>query len=172
MTKNELIRIFLPLFKSSLTSYGYNIEILQAYQPTQTGIKDALYFFDITTERLGYPIRSSKWDAVQSKTISTDTQLLATTFQASALVQSRTAYTSLDVLTNLSMYIQSSEFIEELGKNDIGVFTIKEIRENWFKDDRDQYQSSPSFDFTLTYNRAMIRQDKTISTIEYKLNGV
>jgi len=46
------------------------------------------------------------------------------------------------------------------------------MRANWFKDDRDQHQEAPSFDFTITYNRAIIRPEQTISTIEYKINGV
>jgi len=174
LTNNDLIRAFLPLIKTALTSYGYDVDILQAYQPVETGVKtkDSVYFFEVSTERIGQPNRISKWDTVQGKTINTDYQIIGITYQISVLVRSPKTYTASDILSDLSIYMQSSEFIAELESQGIGILAIKQMRANWFKDDRDQHQEAPSFDFTITYNRAIIRPEQTISTIEYKINGV
>jgi len=174
LTNNDIIRAFLPLINTALTSYGYDVDILQAYQPVEMGVKtkDSVYFFEVSTERIGQPNRISKWDTVQGKTINTDYQIMGITYQVSVLVRSPKVYTASDILSDLSIYMQSSEFITALESQGIGILAIKAMRTNWFKDDRDQHQEAPSFDFTLTYNRSIIRPERTINATEYKINGV
>jgi len=157
-----------------MTSYGYDVEILQSYQPTQTGARtnDAIYFSEVDTERIGHPQRLSAWDLLQGKMVSTDFQQTAITYQASTLVRSPKDYTPSDILNDLALYMNSAEFIDALESNGIRIFKIGNIRANWYKDDRDQHQNNPNFDFTLIYNRTIIRDDKAVSDIDYIIKGV
>lgn len=161
------------MINTATTSYGYNLDILQSYQPTQTGAKskDSLYFFELPANRIGSPKRISSTD-INGKTINQDYQLTAQTYQISSLVRAPKTYTASDILNDLAIYMQSDEFITALSAAGIGIMRITDIRANYFKDDKDQHQNSPSFDFTLTYNRTIIRNENPLTGINFTLERV
>lgn len=176
MTDNDLIRLFLPLIKNAMTAYGYTITMRQSYQPTQQGadIEPSLYFYKISDKRIGHPIRKSEWDTLNAKFIDTDFQRTETTFQVTALVRQtpESSKTASDYLNVCTLYMQGREFINALQASGAALLKISDIRNPYFKDDRDQFQASPSFDFTLIYNRSLIRDGQAIESIEFNVDRV
>lgn len=179
MTDNELIKIFLPLIKNGMTAYGHPVTIMQSFQPTQQGAENgaSLYFFKVDDKRIGHPSRKSIWDTLLGKTIDTDTQRMEATFQVNALVKqipqtNQTQPTASDYLNVCSMLVQGGEFVEALRNAGIAILRVSEIRNPYFKNDKDQYEAMPSFDFTIAYNRTLIRDGKTIETIGLNVNRV
>lgn len=176
MTDNAIIRIFFPLIKAGLTANGVTAVMRQSYQPTEEGAESAtaLYFFKVGDKRLGHPKRSSAWNTLLSKEVDTDTQLHEATWQISAWVrQTPTSdQTASDVLAITAMYMQGAQFVEALKAAGIGILRITDLRNPYFKDERDQFQASPSFDFTISYNRTMIRDGRALSLIETNFKRV
>jgi hypothetical protein len=68
--------------------------------------------------------------------------------------------------------MQGREFINILQVAGVALLKISDIRNPYFKDDRDQFQASPSFDFTLIYNRSLIRDGQAIESIEFNIDRV
>ena len=169
----------MPLIKSSCASYGLNVILKQSYQPTMQGAEtDAtLYFFNIGDKILGSPYRASVWNTTTLEYEDRDFQRIETTWQLNAHVRQKpqattTQPTAKDVINIARMVMQTREFIETLQSSGLGILRVTDIRNPYFKDDRDQFQASPSFDFTLVHNQSMIRQGKTISSYEYNIKGV
>lgn len=162
-----------------MTAYGCPVTIRQSYQPTQQGAETgaSLYFYKIGDKRIGHPNRQSEWDVLNSKFVDTDFQRVETTFQITALVRqiptaTTTQKTASDYLNIASMYMQGREFINALQSAGVAILKIGDIRNPYFKDDRDQFEASPSFDFTLMYNRTMIRDGKAVELIEFNTERV
>jgi hypothetical protein len=70
------------------------------------------------------------------------------------------------------MIMQGSQFIEALKAQGFGIMRITDLRNPYFKDERDQFQASPSFDFTLSYNRTLVRDGRVISDIRIDTDRV
>lgn len=169
MTDRDLIKVFFPLLKAGLTANGITANVRQSYQPTEQGAESvpSLYFFKVGDKRIGSPSRKSVWDTLLGKEIDTDTQLHEATFQISAWVRqtTTTTETASDILSSVAMIMQGSQFIEALKANGIGILRITDLRNPYFKDDRDQFQASPSFDFAISYNRTLVRDGRALSQI-------
>ena len=162
-----------------MTTYGYPITIRQSYQPNQQGAETgaALYFSKIGDKRIGNPKRSSIWDDVAGKFDYTDMQRVETTFQITALVKQtattvQTQKTASDYLNMASVIMNGMEFIRALQNAGVGILRVTNIRNPYFKNDKDQFEASPSFDFTVIYNRELARFAEPIQTIEFNYNMV
>lgn len=176
MTDNQIIRLFLPLLKAGMTAYGYPVIIKQSYQPTEQGSdsEPQLFFTKVGDKRLGHPQRKSVWDTLLGKQIDTDTQLMEATYQLTALVRQTptSEKTASDYAHTAAMLMSGSEFLLALKAGGVGLLRITEVRNPYMKDDRDQFQASPSFDFTLSFNRDIIRDGKAIALIEINTERV
>lgn len=170
MTDNDVIKAFLPLLKSGLTANGITADVLQSYQPTMQGARtgDAIYFFKIDDHRLGSPGHTSVYNSGTDLMDETDTQLHEATFQFSAWIRQTTTstITAQDVLSVVALIMQTRSFIESMKAAGVGVLRVTDLRNPYFKDDRDQYQASPSFDFIVQYNRSIAWTDAALVSIE------
>lgn len=179
MTDNDLIKLFFPLIKTAMTTYGYPVTMRQSYQPTQQGAETgaSLYFYKVGDKRIGHPKRQSEWDIASAKFVDTDVQRMETTFQVTALVRqipatTTTQPTASDYINIAAMYMQSREFINMIQADGVAITKIGDIRNPYFKDDKNQFEASPSFDFTLIHNRSLIRDGRGIESVEFNIRGI
>lgn len=180
MLDNQLIQVFYPIITVGLTNAGYSgVTLKQANQPTQQGINltsPAVYFYKIGDRRYGHVYRNDKWDPVSSTMIHTETQQYETTFQISSLVlqdpTNTSAYTASDLVNSVAQIMQSSNTIQTLWDNNIGILRITDIRNPYFVDDRDQFEASPSFDFVLTHEQTSTIVDPVIDFTVLNINRV
>jgi len=176
LTDRDIIKVFLPLLNAGLTANGISATVKQSFQPTEEGAESdaSLYFFKVGDKRIGSPLRKSEWDTLLGKEIDTDVQLHEATWQLSAWVRQTpsSTVTASDVLATAGMIMQGAQFIEAVKEYGIGILRITDIRNPYFKDDRDQFQASPSFDFVISYNRSMGRDGKAVSLIEFNTTRV
>lgn len=162
MTDNELIRLFLPIIQNGLISAGYvDVVVKQFNQPTQQGINTTptVYFQKIGDHLYGSPRRSDIWNKILEQIDHVESQIYETTFQIQALVLQNPAnpsYTASDLVSFVSHLLQSDRTLEILNAATVGIYRITDIRNPYFVDDRDQFEASPSFDFTLTHRRTYI----------------
>lgn len=174
LTDNEVIAIFLAQLNAGMTALGHTVLITQANQPTLQGAvkADSMYFYKIGDKRIGHPHRINRWDTLAGEMVDNDVQLMESTYQVSALVRQPAPLTASDMLNDVAMIMQSDSFIKVLKANGIGILRIGEIRNPYFKDDRDQFQAMPSFDFIVSYNRSINRTGKVISAYDLDIKRV
>lgn len=87
----------------------------------------------------------------------TEIQQYATSFQASALANqdpSDTESLTASDIANFAAYVmQSAATISGLEAVGVGVLRVPAVRNPYFTDDRERYEASPNFDFTLTHKQ-------------------
>jgi hypothetical protein len=179
MLDNDLIRLFLPIIKNGLIADGYlNVTVKQANQPTQQGINigPTVYFFKVGDHRYGFLYRESKWDEDAEEMIHTEMQQYETTFQISSLVLQKPTnpylYTASDLVNEVAAILQSDRTREILMDAGVGIYRITDITNPYFVDDRDQFEASPSFTFTLTHKQTRVTTDPVIESYEYDIKRV
>lgn len=171
---NEIIQIFLPIIKDGLVADGFlNVITKQSNQPTQQGIPTTptVYFFKVANKRFGYLGRYDKW--VTDHMEHHEVQYMEITFHVSSLVLqypiTPNQYTASDLVNEVASIMQSDNTRTILNNNGIGILRIQEVSNPYFVDDRDQFEASPSFDFTLVYKDDRVSSSPIISEVTYNL---
>lgn len=170
---NEIIQIFLPIIQTGLINDGFTgVTVKQANQPTQQGIPatPTVYFFKVSNKRFGFLGRFDEW--MNPTMVHHEKQYMEITFQVMALVLqypiTPNQYTASDLVNEVASIMQSDNTVTILNNNEIGILRVQEVSNPYFVDDRDQFEASPTFDFTLVY------QDDRSSTVpiidEYDYN--
>ncbi len=77
-----------------------------------------------------------------------------------------TELTAQDILYIISSSLQSAETIGTLGPLDMGILRITDLRNPYFENDASDFQSSPSFDFTVTHKHTTITSVPRIEFVE------
>ncbi|WP_197328675.1 phage gateway protein [Ralstonia syzygii] len=179
MTDNELIRLLIPLIRDGLRPLGIgDIEIKKQYQPTQQGTPggNVLFLHKIGDARYGYPARKSVWDRQAGEFVHTESVWMQTSFQVNALAlqdPERTDLPTASDLLNLAVYVlQSDAARQTLQSHAVGIYRVQEIRQIYFVDDRDRFEASPSFDFTLTHRRTITSRAPSVDTFEQNIYRV
>ena len=169
MTDNELIRLFLPIINAGLVADGFvQVKVQQSNQPTMQGINTnpTVYFYKIGDRRFGWRKGEDVWDTINSIMVHTELQYYETTFQISALVlqspKNPSQYTASDLVNEVAAILQSDNTIQTLEAQSVGILRVTDVRNPYFMDDRDNFEASPSFDFTLTHQQIRISGDPVI----------
>ena len=157
-TDNSLIQLFLPIIKAGLTADGFTTTVVkQSNQPTQQGIPTAptVYFFKAYNYRYGFLGRKDIWNTMTSQFDHVEGQYFESTFQVSALVlqdpTDLTIPTASDLVNEVASIMQSDSTRAILKTSGVGILRVTDITNPYFVDDHDNFEASPSFDFTLTY---------------------
>lgn len=148
---------------------GIALPVIAGNQPTTQGREDAgIYFFPISDAAIGWQGRSYATNTLPLMPM-TDTQTVETAFQVEALVPDEpndlNQVTALDALHVARMVIGSLPFVEAVRADGVGVQRATNVRIPYFTNDRDQFEMSPSFDFTVSHKRAIIQYVNSIDAI-------
>ena len=176
---NTLIQLFLPIINAGLISDGYSgVIVQQSNQPTMQGINTSpsIYFFKMHSKRYGYLGRYDAWDSDTSEMVHTESQYYESTWQFAALVlQSPLTpdqYTASDLVDEVASIIQSDNTRQILNASGIGMLRISDIVNPYFQDDRDNFEASPSFDVTFTYQNFRVSQNPKIDDFTVDVVGI
>jgi hypothetical protein len=171
-TDNDLIRLVISIINAGLTARGYSgVIVAQSNQPTQQGVNSGstVFLFKLFDHRYGFPARSDVWDVDSQTMIHTEIQIYETTFQISSLVRQNPAtpsqYTASDLVNEVASIMQSDQTVNLLNVANVGIFRVTEVRNPYFKDDRDQFEASPSFDFVLTHRQTRVSTNPVVESI-------
>lgn len=154
------------------------ITLDQSYQPVRQGVenKASAYVTKLYDVRFGSPENSYIWDAEKNIETKTMTQVMLSTFQITALniphPANSTQYTASDIANLISATLQSDIAVEMFTKEGVGILNITEIRNPYFLDDKDRWEASPSFDFTLTHKQILSGTAPTITDVNFKTLSV
>lgn len=186
MLENELFKEIFAVLNAGLIARGFpDIIAAQNYQPTNQGIpsKSALYVFKIGPDkRIGHVERKDEWVFADPPTIPTafmrhtETQWYETDFQISATAiqnpKSTTPLTATDIANMAAGIMQSDVTLNALREKGIGILRIRDISNPFFMDDKNRFESNPSFDFTLTHEQVIISSVPIVETTEFQIKRV
>lgn len=161
MTETELY----TLLKATLDAYFAPlmglVVIKQGNQPLIVGrpVSGALVLLsNQPMRRYGSLARLDVWDGGAGVMRHFETQQMECTFQCGGLLQTvpttpatTPGFTAGDLVLAASQALQSDVGLQALQDAGVAVYRITDVRQPAFKDDRDEFEYSPSFDFTLTF---------------------
>jgi hypothetical protein len=100
--------------------------------------------------------------------VHTELQYFETIFQMSALVLQEPKYPALptasDLVNEVASIMQSDNTRVILNASGVGILRVSEVLNPYFVDDRDNFEASPSFDFTLVYENTRLSTTPIINT--------
>jgi len=173
MNDNQVIKVLYSILRAGLTEYGFPLVALkQSNQPTQQGVNrlPTVYFFKVSDRRYGFLKSEDKWNADTQVMVHTESQTYESIFQLSALAiqdpKDTDSITASDLVSYAASILQSDLTVQALLAEGIGILRITDIRNPYFKDDRDQFEASPSFDFTLVYDRTRVTQSPVLESFD------
>lgn len=179
MRDNEIIAVIRSTILTGFSDRNlFNVEVQQADQPILEGANSppTIYLTKISGHRYGFLKRSSRWDAELDKEIHEETQYWEDRYQFNALVSqpaySIIGYTASDVLNIVSDVLQSDKGRAQLWESEIGIQRITDVRNPYFKNDKDQSQASPSFDAIFSYKNTRIIDQNTVTKYQSGIHGV
>jgi hypothetical protein len=171
---NQIIQIFLPIIQNGLVAAGYeNVIVKQSNQPTQQGVPTTatVFFFKVSNKRYGFLGRYDQW--IIDQMVHHESQYMEITFQVSSLVLqypiTPNQYTASDLVNEVAAIMQSDNTREILNNNGIGILRVMEIQNPYFIDDRDQFEASPFFQFTLVYRDDRVSTNPIIDEYDYNI---
>lgn len=169
MNEKALKILLVRELTAGLARAGVTLPVIAGNQPTTQGREDeGIYFFPISSNAAGWQGRNYETNTLPLIPM-TDTQIVETTFQVEALVPDDPSdlaqITALDALHVARMVIASLPFVEALRVDGVGVQRPTNVRTPYFTNDRDQFEMSPSFDFTISHKRAIIQSVNSIDAI-------
>lgn len=179
-TDNSLIILFRPIIEQGLIAAGFTTTVVkQSNQPTAQGAvtAPAIYFHKLYNKRYGFLGRKDTWNPTTQQFEHIETQYYETTFQIMALALQNpsdiTAPTASDLVNEVASIMQSDRTRDILQLENIGILRITDITNPYFVDDRDNFEASPSFEFTLTYaNTRESTTPKITPPIVQNIHGV
>ncbi len=179
MTDNQLFRLLLPLIREGLRAAGIaDLAIKQQYQPMPQGTPSdpVIFLHKINDYRYGYPQRKSVWEQEAKRLVHEESIWMQTSFQVNALAPQDPAQSDLltasDLLNLSAIILQSDATRQTLQAHGIGIYRVQDIRQIYFVNDRQQFEASPSFDFTLTHRHVITSCAPVVEAFEQNIYRV
>lgn len=177
MQDNELIALIIAVIVANKTAFGIaDIQVRQTAQPTIQGAYSAptalLTIIPGDTPR-GWPSRADTWDEDNQVMVHTELQQYESTFQLACMVTQDPANvsqkTAKDYCRLLRAIMQSDAGREQFRLAGAGIYQPSEIRQMPWRNDQDEFQYEPSFDFTLTHKQVIVSETPVVETAELQI---
>lgn len=188
MLDNALFTLLISIIEAAEPGVGIpnikgkpGVPVQQSFQPTQEGVPTgpAAFLHIIGYQRVGSPYRADIWNPDLGVEVHTEIQQMATTFQLSGLSTQDpnlpNQYTAGDIVTLLSAVMQSDSTLKVLrdgSAGEVGIQRVLEIRNPYFKDDRDRNEANPSFDFIITHKLIVTSEVPVLESTELAIYDV
>ena len=178
MTDNELLALVIGIIRAGLTAQSITAVVRQANQPRQQGTptEPTILINKVSNKRYGYMQRSDTWIPEESIMRHTEKQWFETTFQIGALsIQNPTdleQLTASDLVNTVAQIMQTDATLLTLRAENVGIYRVTNVRNPYFLDDKDRFEASPSFDFTLTHEQVYISEVPVLQSTEFEIYDV
>lgn len=146
-----------------------DVIVATSYQPAEAGRSNGatLYFFQIPTGgRYGWQARKEKWNDLTDTMDREELQPMREGFQMQALNDSGVGIAAADLAVMAAMLVGCASFREALAAEGVGIERITAIRSPYVRNEFDQNELAPSFDFTLTHTARILQISRAIDRAE------
>lgn len=179
MNDTQVIILLIQILRQALDGMGLNdVQILQDFQPTQQGIPEArvVYIHKLTPKRYGHPIETPVYNSNTGEFDVTEGFWRVVPWQISTRAQQDpedlTGLTAADLADTVADILQMSSTRQTLLTNNIGIERITEVRLLYEQNEKDRFEQTPSFDFTLSYKKTYVSTVPAVDAVECNINRV
>lgn len=181
MTDNDVWVILTAMLDSAIVSSGLdasNVIFARAVQPRQEGAisQPALYCHRISSKRYGWQSRKDNYNSTDDNFDHTESIITESVYQVSAEVSEDpndlSELTAFDVVSRIALQLNSYAVRQFLLSNDIAIIRIIDVRTPFFKNESDQFEPEPSFDFTISYKQNIMSKVSSITEYEGNISRV
>lgn len=154
MNDQQLITAIRMELLRELPGQGYDeVQVLQNYQPDNEGrvTGPVVYIHKISDPRYGWQSRVESENPLTGRIIRKESQWMRSGYQFTCMAPGYPA----DLANTCAMLMNSRSVIESLMAQGVGIERITEIRTPYFKNDKDQFEQTPSFDVIFTHQRTI-----------------
>lgn len=177
MQDNLIFKNVIEVLRAGLTAQGFPtdpaadgyIAIKQNFQPRNQGANTGptLYIHKLGDHRYGFLQRKNEWDEYEQTEVHTERQLYESMFQITALsIQNPklglAQLTASDIANTAAGIMQSDVTVDTLTSKGLFIYRITDVRNPYFVDDKERFEASPSFDFTLQHEQVIISQTPVV----------
>lgn len=154
------------------------VTVKQAYQPNQQGMPSGPTIFMnlLPAHRFGWRGASDVWNPDEEVMEHTEIQPYEQTMRISTFVRQdpeNEAQLLAPDLANFAAYIlQSEATLAFLRENGIGVQRITNIFPSYFYDDKDRFETGPSFEVVLTHKQIVQTEIPVLQSTEIDIYSV
>ncbi len=170
------------VIRDQLTSYFSidtdDLEISRSYQPTEqySGARadSAKYQVFLTPVTAGTAVGRGNTDSIDDDDVFTRTHSLVrrVTYQVDCLSDydpsDDTSLEANDLAQAINELIMTADSIESLTSLDLAIESVTTVRPSYSITSEAQYESTPSFDITLTYNVEYAKEMDLVTSVEMK----
>lgn len=172
MRDNDVIKVIIAELRSQLPIYGLaDVKVKQSYQPTQQAVSEERRIF---IHKVANPQVGSGF--IYNGTTRKQQFLKRATFQFDALAQQDpqdvNSLTASDIVTIAADALQSYDSVRNLRANGVNIERVTDVRSIYFINDKDRHESSPSFDFIVSYQHEYEKEIPVITGINQNYYGV
>ncbi len=185
MLDNQIFAVLVAALTAGFTALGAAIPgpvaVQQSYQPTTQGVntQNTVFIHKIGDHRYGTVKRETYWEPDTDSggtMVHKETQYYETTFQIDALAIQNpanvTQLTASDIVNYVAAIMQSDATLQTLYDNKLQILRIIDVRNPYFENDKNRFQASPSFDFTLEHEQVIISSGPVASRIIVNVDRV
>lgn len=166
MRDNEVIIFILSFLNSQFAQRNLSdVVIQQSYQPRDQGIElgRSVFIHKISAPRYGYPGNKSVYNDQTGLFENTQKQWVTPTYQFDCLsIQNPSdinSLTSSDLLEETANILQSYIAVKSFQEQNINIFKIESIRENYIINEEGRNEQLSSFDFKIGYQTVFSTND-------------
>ena len=190
MNEAALFTAIIKTFNDLLPSYGYagaaKVDVRQGNQQRVVGAPTgpALLVWKVNNHRQGFVGRADRWDKPNEIMIHTEKQAREFSFQCTAmrpllpLVPGPGAkppqfdFTAGDLANDAATILASDAGRRLLRVAGLGIERITDVREAYWKDEGDQYEQAPNFDFVLAFTQVRETTTPVLESEEFRIYRV
>ena len=186
MNDGPLYTLVIATLNAGLAGYPEfgSVAVKQAYQPRTVGAPSgaSLLLSSSNAKRYGYLRRANIWVPPNPPALGymerTEAQMWIQTFQCNAQVMAPPQpdtvqdFTSGDLAAAASWILQGDDGRAALLAGGVFIDRVTDIRNPFFKNEQGQFQQSPSFDFTLSYEEVKTYRANILTSAIFRILGV
>lgn len=179
MNETQVITIVIAILRARLDAMNLNdVQILQKFQPQQQGVPPGrvIYLHKINNHRYGHPAKRDIYDSDSGDFDTEEEFIRLVTYQVDARAQRNpsdlNALTSCDLVEIAADILQFRSTRESLLSDNIGIERITDVRPNYEVNDKDRFEQTSNFDFTLNYSKTYTSTVQAVESYELQINRV
>jgi len=170
----EIIALMTDQIEVALVAASYNYLIVQSNQPTQQGTptQSTIFFHKLFEIPYGFPATTQIFNSVNQILTETTEQLYESHWQISALVNQvpgdTTTPTASDVVNYIQLWLSSRTNLRTFVTNGMGMFRIRRSENQYFDNDKSQYQAMPNFEIIFSHKNSVSSSIPFVTTVDGK----
>ena len=181
MTDNEVWVIITATLDQAIVDSGLgasNVIFARAAQPRQEGAisQPALYCHRISSKRYGWQHRIDKYAQSSDDFDHQESVITESVYQVSSEVSEDPEdigeITAFDIASRIALQLNTITVRKALLAQGISMIRIIDVRTPFFKNDSDQFEQEPSFDFTISYKQNTMSKVPAVTEYEGNINRV